>query len=126
MILTGMYAVSNLFIFGGLSFFRPDIAFPDAGEAATFPIEFFAIRHFAFGFPLIHGLLKKNITILTTMYSIFLVMTVLDVAVVLIKGYYIPVIGDLPVAGTIALGLGGFIIPVVAALLTLKKLKQQQ
>lgn len=120
--LTAVFFLSNLFVFGGLAFFYPEIAFHDAGPSATFPIEFFAIRHIAFAFPLLYGLLKKDVKVLTTMYSIFFVMTVLDIGVVLAKGYYVPVIGELPLWGTIALGFGGFIAPVTLALWKLRSL----
>ena len=117
--LTFVYFLSNLFIFGGLSFFYPKIAFPDSGQSAVFPIQFFAIRHLAFAFPLLYGLVRKDIKVLLTCYSMFFVMTVLDVALLFIYGYDIPVIGELPFAAKIAFSIMGFIGPVVLSLVFL-------
>lgn len=115
-ILTGAYGLSNLFVFGGLSLISPETAFPDAGPSAVFPIQFFAIRHIALGFPLLYGLVKKNTTVLLTCYSIFFVITTMDVALLFINDYYVPVIGELPTPAKMGLSLGGFIGPVVLAL----------
>ena len=93
------------------------------GTAADFPIQFFAIRHIAFAFPLLHGIIKRDVTILTTMYSIFLIMSILDIAVLLLNGYYIPIIGELPFAATALLGIGGFIVPMSLALIYLRRFK---
>ncbi|MEL6850630.1 MAG: hypothetical protein AAFP92_19065, partial [Bacteroidota bacterium] len=62
--LTFLYFLSNLVVFGGLALFYPQVAFPDAGAAAAFPIQFFAIRHIAFAFPLAYGLLREDINVL--------------------------------------------------------------
>lgn len=117
--LTTIYFVSNLFVFGGLALFFPHLAFPDADASAVFPIQFFAIRHIAFAFPLLYGLMNKDIKVLLVCYSMFLVMTVLDVTFLFVYGYDIPVIGKLPFAGKVTLSIGGFIGPVVLSLWTL-------
>lgn len=111
--ITALYFVTNLAIFGIATLVSPGFAFPDmAGTPAEFPIQFFAVRHIAFAFPLLFGLIRRNVTVLTTMYSIFIVMAVLDVSLLILNGYYIPVIGDLPTAAKIIVALGGFITPV--------------
>ena len=75
--ITALFVFSNLFVFGGATLFNPSISFPEAGAAAAFPIQFFAIRHIALGIPLLRGLVKKDVKILTTMYHIFVVMSVI-------------------------------------------------
>ena len=114
-VLTAVLVVFNLFIFGLMTLLFPTITWPDAGETAVFPIQFFAIRHIAFSIPLLHGLLKKDTKILTTMYTIFFVMAVLDVTLVLVNGYYIPLVvqftGELTPLVTFGLGAMLFIVP---------------
>lgn len=90
--LTAMLVLFNLFVFGLMTLFFPTVTWPDAGESARFPIRLFAIRHIAFAISLLHGLLRKDIKILTTMYTIFFVMALLDVGLVLVNGYYIPLV----------------------------------
>lgn len=128
MIVGWLFFFSNLVVFGGITLFNPSFAFPDGGAGADFPIAFFAIRHIAFAVPLFHGLVAKDAKILKVMFTIFLVMTVLDIGWVLAKGYYVPVIeplfGGFPVWGQALFGLFGFILPVVATLLTLKRLSK--
>ncbi|MEM7035197.1 MAG: hypothetical protein AAF629_37000 [Chloroflexota bacterium] len=120
--LTILFFISNLFVFGLTSFVNPSITFPEAGAAAAFPIQFFAIRHIAFAFPLLYGLIRKNITVLTVMYTIFTIMSVLDIVVLGIYGYDIPIlglipfIGQLPTIGKVVLGICAFLIPVSASL----------
>ncbi|MDW3646355.1 MAG: hypothetical protein R8P61_04820 [Bacteroidia bacterium] len=112
LVLSFLFFLSNLFVFGGLSMFFPQIAFPDAGESATFPIEFFAIRHIALAFPLLYGVVKKDAKVLWTCFSVFLVMTILDVILLFLKAYYIPVIGEVPMILKIIMAFGVFIGPV--------------
>ena len=120
--LTVLFFISNLFVFGITSLLFPSVPFPEAGEAAAFPIQFFAIRHIAFAFPLLYGLLRKNVKVLTVMYSIFFIMSVLDIAILAIYGYNIPILGlipavaQLPTMGKVILGVGAFLIPVGAGL----------
>ena len=123
-ILTAAYFVSNLFIFGIFSLVNPSFAFPDVGDVAPFPIQFFAIRHIAFSFPLLYGLIKKDVKVLQVMFSIFLIMSVLDVSLLFLKDYYIPVIGELPLVGNIAVAAGGFFLPLWLALKHLSSYKQ--
>lgn len=114
-ILTAALVVFNLLLFGLMTLLFPTITWPDAGETAVFPIQFFAIRHIAFSIPLLHGLLKKDTKILTTMYTIFFVMAVLDTGLVLVNGYYIPLVvrltGELPLLVTFGLASLLFIVP---------------
>lgn len=104
-----LFIINNLIVFGLLSLFYPHLAFPDAGASAAFPIEFFAIRHIAFSLPLAYGLWKKDTKILLTCFYMFLVLSGLDAVLLFVKGYYVPVIGHLPLWGKIILSLGGFI-----------------
>jgi hypothetical protein len=126
MILSWVLFISNLLIFGLATLINPSFAFPDSGgTAADFPIQFFAIRHIAFAVPLLHGIIRRNVTILKTMYTIFLVMSVLDVAVLLLNGYYIPIIGELPFLATAVLAVGGFIVPMSLALIYLRRVEDR-
>ena len=114
--LTAFLILSNLTIFGFLSIFYPHWAFPDGGASAAFPTQFMAARHVAFALPLLHGLLKKDAKILTTMYTIFFVMAVMDIGIITVYSYeYIPLvvslIGTLPYFATVALGIFLFILP---------------
>ncbi len=109
-ILTAMLVLSNFFVFGWLSLLDPTIPFKELGEGdGAFPVQFFAIRHIAFSFPLAYGLWKRNTTILTAMYGMFLVIAVLDVSLLLIKDYFIPIIGDLSTALTLLIAIPAFI-----------------
>lgn len=88
-----MVFFGTLFIFGITVFLIPLDAFSEGGEGAEFPARFMAIRHMAFALPLLHGILKKDRTVLRTMYLIFLVMSVLDVVTLFAYDYYIPFVG---------------------------------
>lgn len=114
-VLTSVLVVFNLLVFGLMTLLFPTVTWPDAGETAVFPIQFFAIRHIAFSVILLHGLLKKDVKILTMMFTIFFVIAILDVSVVLINDYYIPLIvrltGVLPRLATFALSALLFIVP---------------
>ena len=120
--LTGMFFVTNLFVFGGLTPFSPHTAFPGSGDGAIFPIQFFAARHIAMAIPLLHGLIRKDVTILKTMYTIFIVMSIIDIALLGIYGYNIPIIGlipfvgNLPTVGRVILGILMFWVPIGASL----------
>ncbi|MCP4424962.1 MAG: hypothetical protein GY803_10750, partial [Chloroflexi bacterium] len=100
--LTVLFFISNLFIFGGLTLFSPHTTFPGSGDGAIFPIQFFAARHIAMAVPLIHGLIKKDVTILKTMYIIFIIMSIIDIALLAIYGYNIPIIGLIPFVGSLS------------------------
>ena len=121
-VLTALFFISNLFVFGGTALFSPFTAFPGAGEGAIFPIQFFAIRHVAFAFPLLYGLITKNRTVLITMFTIFLIMSGLDILWLGIYGYDIPIvslipaIGNLTVAGKVVAGILGLFTPTAIAL----------
>ncbi len=113
---------SNLFVFGLISLIYPSLPFPNAGQAATFPIQFFAVRHIAFAFPLLYGLVRKDVKVLTVMYSIFAIMSVLDIALLAIYGYNIPILGlisfvvQLPTVGKVVLGICVFLVPIGSGL----------
>lgn len=114
-VLTSVLVVFNLLVFGLITLLFPTVTWPDAGETAVFPIQFFAIRHIAFSIPLLHGLLRKDVKILTTMFTVFFVIAILDVGFVLVNGYYIPLIvrltGELSRLATFALAALLFIVP---------------
>lgn len=118
LVLTAFFVISNLFIFGGIALFSPFTAFPGAGEGAIFPIQFFAIRHIAFAFPLAYGLIRRDRTVLITMYTIFLIMSGLDIILLGIYGYNIPILGLIPAIGNLGavgkvfVGLLGLFTPV--------------
>lgn len=117
-ILTGFLFISNLFIFGGAALFNPELAFPNAGDGAVFPIQFFAVRHIAFAFPLLYGLLQRDVKVLTVMYSIFIIMSGIDIVLLASYGYNIPMLGLIPAIGQLStfgkvlVGLGGLFLPV--------------
>jgi hypothetical protein len=117
------YFLGGFFIFGWLTLFYPTMTFPVEGNAAAFPIQFFAVRHIAIAVPLFHGLLAQDPKILRVCFTIFLVMAVLDVILLLIYGYYIPLIGPLPMPQTIGLSILGFIVPNVLVLRKLRSLE---
>ncbi|MBV7337434.1 hypothetical protein KFU94_56225 [Chloroflexi bacterium TSY] len=134
-LLTAVLFISNLFVFGAAALFNPSLAFPDAGEAATFPIQFFAIRHIAFAFPLLYGLIQRDTKVLMVMYSIFIIMSGIDIVLLGIYGYNIPILGLIPAIGQLStmgkvlVGLGGLFLPVGIGLWYLttqteKRLKQ--
>ena len=130
-ILSNMFFISNLFIFGLMTLFRPSLAFPDAGDAAVFPIQFFAVRHIAMALPLLYGLVRKDVKILTLMYSIFFVMSTLDIILLGIFDYSIPVMGLIPsigrlsAIGSVFLGIGIFLVPITFALIYLNSDQQK-
>lgn len=116
--LTAFLFISNLLIFGATALVNPNLAFPNAGEGAIFPIQFFAVRHIAFAFPLLYGLLRHDIKVLTVMYSIFIVMSGIDIVLLGIYGYNIPIlgliptIGLLPTLGKVLVGISSLFLPV--------------
>ncbi len=122
LVLTAFFFISNLFIFGGTALFSPFTAFPNAGDGAVFPIQFFAIRHVAFAFPLLYGLVTRNRTVLITMFSIFLIMSGLDILWLYIYDYNIPIVGLIPAvgnlsaAGKVVVGILGLFMPTGIAL----------
>ncbi len=125
-ILTWVLVISNLFIFGIFSIIHPDLAFPDLGKTdAAFPIQFFAIRHVAFGVVLLHGILKKNVEVLRALYTVFLIIAILDVALLAIYGYYVPVlvkfVGELSLPVTLLISSCMFILPMALTVRYLRK-----
>lgn len=123
-LLTSMLVVSNLFIFGILTLLNPLGTFMQSDTSAIFPIQFFAVRHIAMSVPLVHGLLTRNTTVMQTMYTMFVIISVLDVSLLFIHGYYIPLVGDLPLFATAVLALGLFFLPMVLGLRYLRNLSQ--
>lgn len=125
LILTGVLVVFNFFIFGWLTLLAPELRWPDAGEGGIFPAQFFAVRHIAFAIPLLHGLLRRDGKILMIMYMMFLIISILDVALIFAYGYYIPLVVQL--LGETSRLVGGllaavmFIIPMGYATLYLRR-----
>ncbi len=115
-LLTGLLIISNLFIFGIITLLSPGTTFYEAGSNAYFPIQFFAVRHIAFSIPLIHGLITKNPTILRTLYTVFIIISVLDIALLAINDYYIPLIGDFDLPVKILIAIGAFFVPMAIGL----------
>ena len=115
LILTGVLVVFNFFIFGWLTLLAPLLTFPDADPNGIFPTQFMAIRHIAFAIPLLHGLLRKDAKILTIMYTIFFVISIFDVALLAINGYYIPLVvslvGELSLVVNVLIAAVMFILP---------------
>ena len=125
-ILTWVLVLSNLFVFGIFSIIHPDLPFPDLGATeAAFPIQFFAIRHVAFGVVLLHATLKKNVEVLRALYTVFLIIAILDVALLAIYGYYVPVlvkfIGELSLPLTLLISSCMFILPMTLTIRFLRK-----
>ncbi len=112
----------NVRIGGGLTLFSPHTTFPGSGDGAIFPIQFFADRHIAMAIPLLHGLIRKDVKILKTMYTIFIIMSLIDVALLGIYGYNIPIVGlipfvgNLPTVGRVILDILMFWVPIGASL----------
>ena len=129
-IITALFFVSNLFVFGLATLFNPSFAFPSAGESAAFPIQFFAVRHIAMAIPLLHGLIRRDVKTLKVMYTIFVVMSVLDILLLGIYDYPIPVlglisfIGALPALGNVAVGIVLFLLPIFLALRQLRSYEE--
>ncbi len=125
-VLTWVLVISNLLIFGIFSIIHPDLPFPDLGNTdAAFPIQFFAIRHVAFGVVLLHAILKKNVEVLKALYHVFLVIAILDVALLAINGYYVPVlvkfVGELSLPVTLLISSCMFILPMALTVRYLRK-----
>ena len=95
LVLTAVLVIFNFFVFGWLTLLQPHLTWPDAGAGGIFPIQFFAVRHIAFAIPLLHGLLKRDGKILMIMYMMFLIIAILDVALIFVYGYYIPLVVQL-------------------------------
>ena len=111
-LLTAALAVSNLFIFGLWTLLAPSFAYFElGGTAADWPIQFFAVRHIAFGIVVLYGLVRRNATALATWYGTFVLISVMDVALLAIQDYPIPVIGDLSLPASLALAIVAFTIP---------------
>ena len=121
-VLTAVFFLSNLLLFGAITLFFPHFTFPGSGDGAIFPIQFFAARHIGMAVPLLHGLIRKDVKILKTMYTIFIIMSIIDVVLLAIYGYNIPIIGlipfvgNLPTFGKVILGILMFWIPIGASL----------
>ncbi len=109
-VLTTGLIISNFVVFGVWSLLDPTLPFKELGEGGgAFPVRFFAIRHIVFALPLAYALVVRNTSILKAMYAMFLVMAVLDITVLLANDYFVPVIGELSTAATLAISLPGFI-----------------
>ena len=91
-VLTILLILSNVVVFGALSIVDPELPWPDRGDGAAFPIQFFAVRHLAFGIVLFWAFWKKEWITLRALYSLFLIISILDIALLFWKGYYIPLL----------------------------------
>lgn len=108
--LTSLLVISNFVLFGWMSLLDPTLPFKELGEGGgAFPVQFFAVRHIAFSVPLAYGLWKRNTTILAAMYGMFLIIAILDVSLLVINDYFIPLVGDLSLPLTLLLSVPGFI-----------------
>ncbi|MCB9795835.1 MAG: hypothetical protein H6741_24325 [Alphaproteobacteria bacterium] len=110
-VMLALVALSNLLVFGLYAFAVPTGVFPDVNEAAEYPVRFFAIRHIAIAFPLIHGLIHQNRDVLRAMFHLFLVIAALDVGSILTFGWSYPFLGPLPLAVNALIGVMVFIGP---------------
>ncbi len=112
-VLTTIFVVSNLAIFGIATIVDPTLTFDELGEGlGSFPVRFFAARHVAMGMLLLFGLVKKNVTVLTTMYAMFLILSVADVLLLAFNpDYFIPILGDLSTTATLAVAIPAFTVP---------------
>ena len=130
-ILTALLVVSNLIVYGLITLFQPNFAFPNAGELAVFPIQFFAARHIAFAFPLLYGLVRRDPKTLRVMYGTFIIMSVLDLSILGFNGYTIPVLGQIafidqfPTIIKVALGSVIFLLPMGFGFRHLRSYKDQ-
>lgn len=115
-VLTVVLIISNLFVFGITTLLYPTLAFMESDSSAAFPIQFFAVRHIAFSIPLLHGLITKNPTILRALYSVFIIISVLDISLLIINDYYIPFIGNFPIPVKATLAIGAFFVPMAIGL----------
>ncbi|MGB0850081.1 MAG: hypothetical protein ACPGTP_02445 [Bacteroidia bacterium] len=127
-ILTIVLIISNLLVFGLFTLLHPELAWPDLGLGeAKFPIQFFAARHMAFGVILLHGLIKKKPEVLAACYHMFLIISVLDVALLATNDYYIPllvrVVGETSSLVSAALATVMFIIPMALSIKHLRSYK---
>ncbi len=114
--LTALLILSNVVLFGLMSIFRPDLPWPSLGGGeADFPIQFFAVRHLAFGIVLIRALVSKDLIMLKTLYHLFLLISIFDIALLAWKGYYIPLlvnlVGETSALVSALIALGIFLVP---------------
>ncbi len=120
--LTVLLGLSNFVVFGWISLLDPSIPFLELGAGdGRFPAQFFAIRHIVFAGPLVYGLVARNVSILKAMYAMFLAMAVLDIVVLVANGYFIPIIGELSLAATLAISIPGFVGSTSLGLLHLRR-----
>ena len=122
--MTSLLIILNLFIFGILTMVNPLAVFLQSDKSAIFPIQFFAVRHIALSIPLIYGLLTRDTIVLRTMYIVFVTISVLDISLLVINDYYIPLIGHLPQLATVVLAISLFFLPMVLGLRYLSRLSQ--
>ena len=105
----------NLGIFGLFTFFSPESTYEGINAAGEYPVRFFAIRHIAFAVVLLHGLVTKNRTILRAMYTIFLIMSVLDVVTLGVYDYALPFVPELATGVRVLVGALFFTVPMALA-----------
>lgn len=124
-VLTGVLVLTNVLVFGLFTILHPELPWPDLGKESAFPIQFFGIRHLAFGLVLFHGLIKRNAVVLKAVFHIFFLISVMDIILLLWKSYYVPVLVRwLPEMGGVAnagLAVVMFLIPMVLCIRYLNK-----
>ena len=122
--MTWAIIVFSTLVFGVWTFFDGgSLVFTDAGEDAEYPARFFAVRHIAFAPPLLHGLLTRNTTILSTMYRIFLVIAILDVVALFSWDYDLFFLGNQSRALTAGVAAVCFLVPMGVAVRYLTSLQ---
>lgn len=126
MALTALLVLMNGLVFGVFTMVHPELAWPEQAAIAASPIQFFAARHIAFGVVLLHGLLRRDLAVLRTCYTIFFILAVLDFGLLAANpDSFVPVlytlVGELPRAATLGLSLGLFVLPMGACVAWLRR-----
>lgn len=107
-------------ILGAMILFDPSSSFPEIAEVAGFPIGLYAVRSIAVGIPMVIGLIKRDAKMLWVCFLIRLITDLLDLGLILVKGYPVPGIGQLSMPIAICLYAGLFYLPEILAM---KKLR---
>ena len=113
------------FIFGLFSLIHPELPWPDMAEMLLHQFNFSQFDISLSQFRCYMDCSKKEVTILITCYTIFMVVAVLDVALLAFNGYYIPVlfkfIGETSLAVTLAISILVYY-PLALSFITFEKL----
>jgi len=103
-------------VLGAMILFNPASSFPEIADVAGFPIGLYAVRSIAVGLPMIYGWIKKDPKILWVCFLIRLITDVIDLGLILEKGYPVPGIGQLAAPITISIYVGLFYLPEILAM----------